>query len=99
MDLTSVTRQSTWTCDNCGRQNTTGKRPSPGPASRQRCRGCEEYQEVPRDRTRLIVAGLLLVGVVVATSTIGGELVIAFWLLVLLLLGVSRMFFAVGPAP
>ena len=99
MELSSVTRPSTWTCENCGRQNTTGKGPSPGPASRQRCSDCHKYQEVSRDRTRLIVAGLLLVVIAVATSAIGGDVVIAFWLLLLLLLGVSRMFFAVGPGP
>jgi len=54
---------------------------------------------VSRDRKRLVVGGLLLVGVVAATSAVGGEVVIAFWLLVAVLLGVSRMFFAVGPGP
>ena len=99
MRWTSVTGESTWTCENCGKRNTIGTGPSPGPSDRQTCSGCDHYQEVSQDRTARIIALVVLLGAVGATILIGGEVAAAFWLLVLLLAGVSRMFFPAGAPP
>jgi hypothetical protein len=100
MSWTSLTGESTWTCENCGKRNTIGTGPSPGPSNRQTCSGCDHYQEVSQDRTALIIITLVvLLGAVGTTILIGGWVVAVFWLLVLSLAGASRMFFPAGAPP
>ena len=100
MGWTSLTGESTWACENCGKRNTIGTGPSPGPSNRQTCSGCDQYQEVSQDRTALIIITLVgLLGAVGTTILIGGWVVAVFWLLVLSLAGASRMFFPAGAPP
>ena len=101
MSWTSLTGESTWTCENCGKRNTIGTGPSPGPSNRQTCSGCDHYQEVSQDRTALIIIITLVVllGAVGTTILLGGWVVAVFWLLVLSLAGASRMFFPAGAPP
>ena len=100
MSWTSLTGESTWTCEYCGKRNAIGTGPSPGPSNRQTCSSCDQYQEVSQDRTALIIITLVvLLGAVGTTILIGGWVVAVFWLLVLSLAGASRMFFPAGAPP